>query len=398
MTAISKNAVNTILQTEKSESSIQTNTEIVEEQQESDSVQGEPTLEKERNLGFFEKFLALWVAICMGLGIILARYAPQFGNALNSLNLFEGWRGGIGINLPIGICLFFMMYPAMLNLQFSEVKKLGRNPLPIILTLVSNWIIAPLVAAGLAYLFLPNNPDLILAVILLGSSPCTAMVLVWGFLADGNQEQNVINTSINTISIMFLYVPIVSLLTQIGSISIDRLMLFITVTIFIGTPLLLGLLSKVLIIRTKGKEWFDNKYRPFVGKIAIVALLSTLIILFSINGNLLIEYPLELLLVSAPLLIGFIVVVGLNLLVTKLFKLQYKEAIITTIIGSSSHFEIAIATALGISALAALGTTMGLFWEVPIMLGLVYLGKWLHKKNFWKPKKQVIEEVDAANS
>ncbi|MCK5297879.1 MAG: arsenic resistance protein, partial [Candidatus Heimdallarchaeota archaeon] len=333
----------------------------------------------------------LWVVLCMGIGILLSRYAPIFGESLNNLNLFEAWRGGIGINIPIGICLFFMMYPAMLNLQFAEVKKLGKNPLPIIIALVSNWIIAPLVAAGLAYLILPDYPDLIIAVILLGSSPCTAMVLVWGSLANGNQEQNVINTSINTISIMFLFVPIVSLLAGIGSLTIDKLMLFITVTIFIGAPLILGLLSKMLLVKAKGKEWFDNKYRPVVGKISIVALLSTLIILFSINGILLINNPLELLLVSAPLLLGFIIVVGLNLLITKLFRLQYREAIITTIIGSSSHFEIAIATALGISSLAALGTTMGLFWEVPIMLGLVYLGKYLNKKGFWKGRKK--EEI-----
>jgi ACR3 family arsenite transporter len=347
--------------------------------------------QKESKLGFFEKFLALWVALCMGIGILISRYLPIFGETLNNWNMLESWRGGIGINIPIGICLFLMMYPAMLNLQFSELKKLGKNPLPIIIALISNWIIAPLVAAGLAYLIIPGYPDLIIAVILLGSSPCTAMVLVWGSLAKGNLEQNVINTSINTVSIMFLFVPIVSLLTGIGSLSIDRLMLFITVIIFIGAPLILGLLSKVLLVRAKGKEWFDNKYRPVVGKISIVALLSTLIILFSINGSKLIDYPLELLLVSAPLLIGFIIVVGLNLLVTKLFRLEYREAIITTIIGSSSHFEIAIATALGISALAALGTTMGLFWEVPIMLGLVYLGKWLNKKGFWKGRKK--EEI-----
>ncbi|MHA1532985.1 MAG: arsenic resistance protein [Candidatus Heimdallarchaeota archaeon] len=359
-----------------------------------------PTIEQEeRKLGFFEKFLALWVVLCMGIGILLSRYVPIIGETLNNLNLLEAWRDGIGINIPIGICLFFMMYPAMLNLQFKEVKKLGKNPLPIIIALVSNWIIAPLVAAGLAYLILPGYPDLIIAVILLGSSPCTAMVLVWGSLANGNQEQNVINTSINTVSIMFLFVPIVSLLAGIGNLTIDRLMLFITVTIFIGAPLILGLLSKFLLVKAKGKEWFDNKYRPVIGKISIVALLSTLIILFSINGNLLIDNPLELLLVSAPLLLGFIIVVGLgfiivvglNLLITKLFRLQYREAIITTIIGSSSHFEIAIATALGISALAALGTTMGLFWEVPIMLGLVYLGKYLNKKGFWKGRKK--EEI-----
>ncbi|HUT80186.1 MAG TPA: arsenic resistance protein [Candidatus Bathyarchaeia archaeon] len=352
----------------------------------------EQPVKKESKLKFFEKFLAIWVVICMGVGILFSRVWPAFGAALNSVNIFDNWRGGMGINIPIGICLFFMMYPAMLNLQFKEVKKLRKNPLPIILTLVSNWIIAPLVAAGLAYLILPGYDDLIIAVILLGSSPCTAMVLVWGSLAEGNQEQNVINTSINTITIMFLFVPIVALLTGISNLSIDRLLLFITVLIFIGAPLILGLLSRIILVKAKGKEWFDTKYRPVIGIISMVALLSTLIILFSINGDKLIDYPLELLLVSAPLLLGFIIVVGYNLLITKLFRLQYKEAIVTTIIGSSSHFEIAIATALGISALAALGTTMGLFWEVPVMLGLVYLGKWLNKKGFWKYKPKATKD------
>jgi ACR3 family arsenite transporter len=210
--------------TEKADSDNFTHEAIQEKDEstiKSDEVIDAPITQKEHKLGFFEKLLAVWVVLCMGMGILLSIYLPKFGETLNNWNLFETWRGGIGINIPIGICLFFMMYPAMLNLQFNEVKKLGRNPLPIVLTLISNWIIAPLVAAGLAYLILPGNPDLIIAVILLGSSPCTAMVLVWGSLAKGNQEQNVINTSINTVSIMFLYVPIVSLLAGIGSLSID---------------------------------------------------------------------------------------------------------------------------------------------------------------------------------
>ena len=348
-----------------------------------------PIVEKERKLGIFEKYLALWVAICMGIGILLSQFIPIIGDTLNNWQISK-------INIPIGICLFFMMYPALLNLQLSEVKKLGKNPLPIIIALISNWLIAPLVAAGLGYLFLRNNdPQLIVAVILLGSSPCTAMVLVWGSLAKGNQEQNVINTSINTITIIFLYVPIVKLLTGIQDIEIPWLWLLISVSIFIGIPLILGIVSKQILTKAKGKEWFDNKYRPVVGKISMVALLFTLIVLFSINGQVLIDNPLELLLVSAPLLLGFVIVVGLNLLITKLLHFRYKEGIITTIIGSSSHFEIAIATAIGlygVGSMAALGTTMGLFWEVPIMLGLIYLGKFLNKKKFWKPKNKETEK------
>jgi ACR3 family arsenite transporter len=279
-----------------------------------------------------------------------------------------------------------MMYPALLNLQVSELKKLRDNPRPIILTLISNWLVAPLVALGLANLFLRDNQQLTVAVILLGASPCTAMVLVWGKLAEGNQEQNVINTSLNTLTIMVLYVPLVSLLTGIQGIPIDRGLLALSALIFIGLPLILGIVSKQMLVRTRGQAWFEGVYRPAVGKVAIAALLTTLVVLFSLNGQVLLEHFDQLLLVSAPLLVGFAIVVGYNLLVTRAARLRYREAIITVIIGSSSHFEIAIATAVamyGVGSTAALGTTMGLFWEVPIMLGLVFLGKALERRGFW---------------
>lgn len=337
-------------------------------------------VEDGRKLGIFEKYLVAWVVLCILLGLFLAQYFPVLSITINNMQI-------AGISIPIGICLFLMMYPALLNVQLEELKKLFHNPKPIILTLVSNWVCAPLVTAFLAYYFLAGQNQLIVSLILLGSSPCTAMVLVWGVLAEGNQEQNIINTSLNTITIMFLYAPVVSLLTGIQNIPIDRIALVITVFVFIGIPLVLGYFSKKYITGRKGEDWFRNIYRPAVGKIAILALLTTLVVLFSLNGNVLIQHPEEMILVSIPLLLGFIIVVGLNLFVTKFAGLRYEEAIISVIIGSSSHFEIAIATAIslyGLGSQAALGTTMGLFWEVPIMLSLVYLGKTLNHKGFWK--------------
>ncbi len=331
-------------------------------------------------MGRFEKYLALWVALCMGCGLLLSQTVPSISEAINALQIH-------GVSIPIGICLFLMMYPAMLNLQVAELRKLRSNPKPILITLFSNWILAPLVALGLAVLFLRGNPQLIVAVLLLGASPCTAMVLVWGKLADGNQEQNVVNTSLNTITIMVLYVPMVSLLTGIQDIPLDRALLAISAGIFIGAPLLVGIVSKRLLVRAKGQQWFEESYRPVVGKVAIAALLVTLVVLFALNGEVLLHHFDKLLLVSAPLLVGFAIVVGFNLVVTRALKLHYREAIITTIIGSSSHFEIAIAAAVGmygVGSYAALGTTMGLFWEVPIMLSLVYVGRALRKRGFWK--------------
>ena len=336
----------------------------------------------DRELSIFEKYLAVWVVLCMLFGLFLTQYFPALSTTINNMQI-------AGISIPIGVCLFLMMYPALLNLQLEELRKLLHNPRPIIITLVSNWIWAPLVTAFLAYYFLAGYNQLIISLILLGSSPCTAMVLVWGVLAEGNQEQNIINTSLNTITIMFLYAPIVSLLTGIQNIPIDRIALLISVFVFIGIPLVLGCFSKKYITSKKGENWFRDVYRPAVGKIAIIALLTTLVVLFSLNGNVLIQHPEEMILVSIPLLLGFIIIVGLNLFVTRFAGLRYKEAIISVIIGSSSHFEIAIATAIslyGLGSQAALGTTMGLFWEVPIMLSLVYLGKRLNQQGFWRKR------------
>jgi len=347
-----------------------------------------------RKINYFERFLPIWVVLCIVIGIVLSQLIPEISQAINSLQIE-------GISIPIGICLFLMMYPAMLNLQASELKKLRRNPKPIILTLVSNWLIAPFVGLVMINIFLPGTDldilELKVAIILLSSSPCTAMVLVWGWMAKGNQEQNVVNTSLNTITIIFLYVGMVSLLTSIQNILtpgifFDPRLLLISLIFFIGIPLFLGIISKRLIINSKGLSWFNDKYKPIVGKISIVALLTTLVVLFSLNGDVLILRPDLLLLISIPLLVGFVIVVAYNVLITKVFKMRYREAIITVIIGSSSHFEIAIATAIAmykIGSVAALGTTMGLFWEVPVMLAIVYLGKYLGKRGFWKSESNL---------
>ena len=218
------------------------------------------------------------------------------------------------------------------------------------------------------------------------------MVLVWGSLAKGNQEQNFITTSLNTITIMILYAPVVSFLTGVQNIAIDRTLLIISVLVFIGMPIIFGYISKRYLTQIKGELWFHKVYRPFIGKISIFALLATLIVLFSLNGDVLLKHPDLIMLISMPLLLGFFIVVGINLLITKFSGLQYKEGIITVIIGSSSHFEIASATAIslyGLGSQAALGTTMGLFWEVPIMLSLVYLAKKLNQKKFWSERQHL---------
>jgi ACR3 family arsenite transporter len=339
--------------------------------------------QEKTHLSIFEKYLAVWVIVCMAIGIFLSQNLPALGQA------FDSWQIR-GISVPIGVLLFFMMYPALLNVQTNELHKLMKNPKPILLTTISNWIVAPIVTAYLAKIFLVGYDQLIVAAILLGSSPCTAMVLVWGSLSEGNQEQNIINTSLNTITIIVLYVPVVSFLTGIQNIPIDRGLLVLSLSVFIGLPMIVGYISKKYLISNRGEDWFNDTYKPFMGNVSILALLTTLIVLFSMNGEVLLNNPDLMVKMSIPLLVGFVVVVGYNLVVTRLVGLAYPEAITAVIIGSSSHFEIAIATAIslyGLGSQAALGTTMGLFWEVPIMLGLVYLGKWLGSRGFWKSEK-----------
>ena len=318
----------------------------------------------------------------MVAGVLLSEYT-NIGDRIEALAIR-------GISIPIGICLFFMMYPAVLNLEGSELKKLKENPKPILLTFLSNWLVAPLVGFILAKIFLSDHDQLFVAVILLSASPCTAMVLVWGSMAEGNQEQNVVNTSLNTITIMIFYAPLVAFLTGIQNIEIDRWGLAISVLVFIGLPIVTGLLTRKVIIPMKGETWFDEIYRPILGKVSIVGLLTTLIVLFALNGSTIIGKPEYLLLISIPLLLSFVLVVGFNIAITKLFRLKYLEAVVTVIIGSSSHFEIAIATAIaayGVGSVAALGTTMGLFWEIPIMLCLVYLERYLGRRKFWRPNE-----------
>ncbi|NQT57612.1 MAG: arsenic resistance protein, partial [Bacteroidetes bacterium] len=298
-------------------------------------------MSKETHLSTFEKYLALWVVICMAIGIIFSLYLPALGQA------FDAWQIR-GISVPIGILLFFMMYPALLNVQIKELKKLMQNPKPILLTTISNWIVAPIVTAYLAKYFLAGYDQLIVAAILLGSSPCTAMVLVWGSISEGNQEQNIINTSLNTITIIVLYVPVVSFLTGIQNIQIDQGMLVLSLFVFIGLPMIVGYISKKYLVANRGEMWFNETYRPAMGKVSIIALLTTLIVLFSMNGEVLLNNPDLMVKMSIPLLVGFVVVVGYNLVVTRLVGLAYPEAITSVIIGSSSHFEIAIATAISL--------------------------------------------------
>jgi ACR3 family arsenite transporter len=307
---------------------------------------------REESLGLFEKYLTLWIAICIIVGLLVGRFLPQFGLFMDSLKFRS-------LSIPIGILLFFMMYPTVLGIRFSDIKKAANRPKPLFVTIIANWIVAPPLMTLFANYFLAGNPQYIAGVILLGLSPCTAMVMWWMYLAKGDMAQGLINTSINALLMLFLYAPFAAFYLGISGIPVPWDLIAISVLAFIALPVFSGAVSRKLILERKDEGWFKKTYIPIVGKISIIALLTTLIVLFSFAGDIIL---------NNPLLVARLAVPNLR---------------------SSSHFEVAIAVAItlyGIGSGAALATVIGPLMEVPLMLSVVKLGLYTRK---YFPRKKV---------
>jgi ACR3 family arsenite transporter len=332
-------------------------------------------------LGIFEKYLTLWIAICIIVGLLVGRFLPEFGQFMNSLKFRQ-------LSIPIGILLFFMMYPTVVGIRFSDIKKAATKPKPLLVTIIANWVIAPPLMTLYANIVLAGNQQYIAGVILLGLSPCTAMVMWWMFLAKGDMAQGLINTSINALLMLFLYAPLAALYLGVSSIPVPWDLIAISVLAFIAVPVASGAISRKLILDRKGEEWFEAKYRPLVGKISIVALLATLIVLFSFEGQTILNDPLLVAYLAAPNLMHYATMIAWTYLLGYFAGWKYETVIDTTLIGSSSHFEVAIAVATtlyGIESGAALATVIGPLMEVPLMLSLVKLG--LRTRKYFPRKK-----------
>jgi ACR3 family arsenite transporter len=283
------------------------------------------------------------------------------------------------LSIPIGILLFFMMYPTVVGIRFSDVRQAAKRPKPLLVTLIANWVIAPPLMTLLANVILggAGNPQYVAGVILLGLSPCTAMVMWWMFLAKGDMAQGLVNTAINALFMLFLYAPLAGLYLGVSSIPVPWDLIAVSVFVFIALPVAAGAVSRKLILERKGEEWFESKYKPFWGKISIVALLTTLVVLFSFEGDIILNDPALVALLAAPNLLHYAIMITWTYLLGYYLGWRYETAIDTTLIGSSSHFEVAIAVATtlyGISSGAALATVIGPLMEVPLMLGIVKMG------------------------
>lgn len=343
---------------------------------------------EERRLGIWEKYLTLWVDLCITAGTLLGRAFPGISDTLAKLEIAH-------ISIPIAICLFAMIYPIMVQIGFEEIKKASRSPRPIILTLVANWLVKPFTMALFAWFFLQvvfgqflsaeQVQEYRAGLILLGVAPCTAMVLVWSYLARGNMGHTLVMTAINSLTMVVLYAPLAMLLLGISGVEVPWDTIALSVAIYICTPLIAGYFTRRQVINRKGMEWFNTRLVPVLGRVSIIALLVTLVILFAFQGYVILELPAIIGMISLGILVNILVVFTVTYTVAKLLRLGYEDAAPAAIIAGSNHFEVAIAVAttlFGLTSGAALATVVGVLTEVPFMLLIVQLCKMTRNRFF----------------
>lgn len=336
-----------------------------------------------KQIGFFEKYLTLWVALCIGAGILIGNFAGESVSFLSRMEVFR-------VNIPVAILVWLMIYPMMLQVDFSSIKNVGKRPKGLILTLIVNWLIKPFTMAFFAWIFFTKiyaafiTPELageyIAGAILLGAAPCTAMVFVWSYLTDGDPNYTLVQVSVNDLIILVAFVPIVGLLLGITNVQVPYDTLVSSVLIFVVIPLLAGYLTHKILIRKKGEEWFKNTLLPKFKPVSILALLLTLVLLFAFQGSTITENPLIILLVAVPLIIQTYFIFFITWFGGRKLKLPHAICSPSAMIGASNFFELAVAVAIalfGLQSPAALVTVVGVLVEVPVMLSLVKLAnKW----------------------
>ncbi len=387
----------------------------------------------ERKLtNIFERYLTVWVGLCIIGGILLGKAAPNLAQTLDSLAIYV--KGAPVVSIPIAICLFFMMYPIMVKIDFASVVKAGKSGKPVLLTLFVNWCIKPFTMYGISLLFLgllfrgfigadavdlvkmPFGLDLpvgaehgagmvvlqdgikmlqvplwrsyLAGCILLGIAPCTAMVLVWGYLARGNDGLTLVMVAVNSLTMLVLYGPLGGFLLGVGRLPVPWQALLLSIAIYVALPLVAGYFSRKWLIAARGEAWFSEKFLHVLTPITIIALLTTLVLLFSFKGAVIVANPLTILWIAVPLFIQTMLIFWIGYSVARVLKLSYKDAAPAAMIGASNHFEVAIATAVmlfGLSSGAALATVVGVLIEVPVMLWLVRI---CLRTRHWFPEKQ----------
>lgn len=325
----------------------------------------------------FQRFLSLWVLLCMVIGVVIGHFLPVIPEALGKLEI-------AGISIPIAVLIWVMIYPMMMKVDFQSVKQVGKNPKGLFITWITNWLIKPFTMYGIAYLFLfivfkaLITPELAIeylaGAVLLGAAPCTAMVFVWSTLTKGNPAYTVVQVATNDLIILVAFVPIVKFLLGVSNVSVPYSTLFVSIFLFVVIPLVGGIVTRLTVIRKKGKEYFEETFIHKFDNATTIGLLLTLVIIFSSQAEVILGNPIHIVLIAVPLIIQTFLIFFIAYGACKVFKLPHDIAAPAGMIGASNFFELAVAVAIalfGTTSPAALATTVGVLTEVPVMLMLV---------------------------
>lgn len=330
-----------------------------------------------RGIGFFERYLSVWVALCIIVGIAVGQLLPIIPETLGK------WEYA-NVSIPIAVLIWLMIYPMMLKVDFQSVKNVGKRPKGILITCITNWLIKPFTMFGIAWLFffvifkplIPTSlADQYLAgAVLLGAAPCTAMVFVWSYLSKGDAAYTLVQVAVNDLIILVAFVPIVGFLLGIGGVAIPWATLILSVVLFVVIPLIAGMITRIIVVRRRGIDYFNNVFVNKFNKWTMIGLLLTLIILFSFQGKTILSNPFHIVLIAVPLILQTILIFFIAYGWAKAWKLPHNVAAPAGMIGASNFFELSVAVAIslfGLQSGAALGTVVGVLVEVPVMLTLV---------------------------
>jgi arsenite transporter len=343
-------------------------------------------------IGFFEKYLSLWVLLCMVVGVAVGVFLPGIPAFLSQFEYAN-------VSIPVAILIWLMIYPMMLKVDFHSIKQVGQNPKGLIVTWVTNWLIKPFTMYAIALLFffviyknlIPNDlaTEYLAGAVLLGAAPCTAMVFVWSHLTKGNPAYTLVQVATNDLIILVAFVPIVGLLLGISGIAIPWMTLFLSIILFVVIPLGAGWISRVTISNRRGLDYFENTFIPKFSNVTISGLLLTLVIIFSFQGKTIVDNPLNIVLIAIPLIIQTFFIFFIAYIWAKAWKLPHDIAAPAGMIGASNFFELAVAVAIsvfGLSSGATVATVVGVLVEVPVMLTLVKIA---NKTKHWFPAQAI---------
>lgn len=341
---------------------------------------------KTGGLGVFEKYLTVWVALCILIGVLIGVYLPQIPETLDQFTYAQ-------VSIPVAILIWLMIYPMMLKIDFTAIKNATKQKKGLVVTCVTNWLIKPFTMYAISYLFLvvgfrsfiPEGlaKEYLAGAVLLGAAPCTAMVFVWSHLTKGNAAYTLVQVAVNDLILLIGFVPIVALLLGVTDVRVPMDTLVLSVVLFVIIPFVAGYFSRTMIIKKKGLNYFENVFLAKFNGITVIGLLLTLIILFSFQGQKIIDNPTHIALIAVPLTIQTFFIFFLAYIWAKIWKLPHNIAAPGAMIGASNFFELAVAVAIslfGLNSGAALATVVGVLVEVPVMLTLVHIA---NKTRHW---------------